>query len=92
MKSTSDMSGAGADILNEIANRRRAKQKHKYKSTKRTTTREWVDALSVEDQDLFFDNLASFKTNELWDWIISILPLSHAKRILREMKAEQLDE
>ena len=65
--------------------------KSKYRSSTRTTTRQWLEALPPERQELFWQNLEAFKTHELWDWIINLLPLSHAKKILREVEADGND-
>ena len=64
-------------------------KKEKLKS--KYPTRRWLEALPQERQELFLQNLESFKTHELWDWIINLLPLSHAKKILREVEADGND-
>lgn len=74
--------------MNKITDIKIRNLKSKYRSKPRTSTRQWLEALSPEDQETFWQNLEAFKTHELWDWIISILPLSHAKRILRECKED----
>lgn len=48
----------------------------------KTNTRKWFDKLPAQYQEAFYDNLASFKTHELWEWIIDILPLREAEELL----------
>ena len=51
----------------------------------RTPTRKWLEKLPAAYQEAFYDNLANFKTNDLWDWIIDLLPLRDAEDLLANL-------
>jgi len=48
----------------------------------KTNTRKWFDKLPEQYRQAFYDNLDSFQTHELWEWIIDILPLREAEELL----------
>jgi len=51
----------------------------------KSITKEWLDKLPAAYQEAFYDNLANFKTNDLWSWIIDLLPLRDAEDLLANL-------
>ena len=51
----------------------------------KSITRKWLDSLPQDYQDAFYDNLAEFKTPDLWEWIIDLLPLRDAEDLLANL-------
>lgn len=51
----------------------------------KSTTRKWLDSLPQDYQDAFYDNLAEFKTPDLWSWVIDLLPLRDAENLLTNL-------
>ena len=50
---------------------------------------DWFKSLSDEDKMVFYDYFGSFKTYELWDWLIELLPIKDLKGILKSNKEDQ---
>jgi len=51
----------------------------------KSITKEWLGKLPAAYQMAFYDNLANFKTPDLWDWIIDLLPLRDAEDLLANL-------
>jgi len=51
----------------------------------RTPTRKWLEKLPQDYREAFYDNLAEFKTPDLWSWIIDLLPLRDAEDLLANL-------
>jgi len=54
-------------------------------TNQKSITRKWLDSLPQDYQDAFYDNLAEFKTPDLWEWIIDLLPLRDAEDLLANL-------
>jgi len=62
-------------------------------TNQKSITRKWLDSLPQAYQDAFYDNLAEFKTPDLWSWIIDLLPLRDAEDLLANLTSHwQEDE
>ena len=59
---------------------------------KKLTTREWLALIPTPRRDLFYQNFADIRTHELWEWIIDLLPLEHAKDILENALEHNKEE
>jgi hypothetical protein len=49
------------------------------------TTKELLRKLPSEYSEAFFDNLAEFPQDVLWDFIIELLPVERAERMLADI-------
>lgn len=50
---------------------------------------DWFRKLPGKDQDIIYGYLESFKTYDLWDWIIELLPKKDLVQILESNREDQ---
>jgi hypothetical protein len=56
------------------------------------TTKELLRKLPSEYSEAFYDNLAEFPQDVLWDFIIELLPVERAERMLADITSHWEDE
>jgi len=57
----------------------------------KTNTRKWFDKLPEQYRQHFYDNLDSYQTHELWEWIID-MPLRDAEDMLVNLTKDWDDD
>ena len=58
-------------------------------TTQQREKMDWFKKLPEEDQDIIYGYFESFKTHDLWDWIIELLPKKDLVQILESNREDQ---
>lgn len=58
-------------------------------TTQQREKMDWFKKLPKEDQNIIYGFFESFKTYDLWDWLIELLPQKELRLILESNREDQ---